>query len=272
MNIIQRPSKNFNGRGAWAPNMIVNHITAGSKVSSALNEFTVNTRASSHFVVDTDGTVYQCVPINKAAWGNGTSDTEYYTAIQNGKSVRLQSKVWSQYSKLSIVRNRKVNANLYTVSIEHVNTGGGILTPEQLAASIELHKYIIAEVKRLYGVDIPIDRDHITGHCFIAPKTKPCCPGAQFPYDSILAGIKGQLTVKSDTTCDMTMRPGADYIIKLTSAVPPNVTIGTAGVLTHELVKQQGNDYFVKIDAIGKSKTGAGIFVNGKKIFTVNIK
>ncbi|MGX8702084.1 N-acetylmuramoyl-L-alanine amidase [Caproiciproducens sp.] len=272
MNIIQKPSKNFNSRGPWAPNVIVNHITGGNKVSSAINEFTVNDRASAHFVVDLDGTVYQCVDIRQAAWGNGTSQTQYYSAVQDGKTVSLASKVWSQYSKLDIVRNRKVNANLYTISIEHVNAGGGVLTAPQLAATIELHKYIIAEVKRIYGITIPIDREHITGHCFIAPKTKPSCPGAYFPYDSILAGILGKIEVKSDTTCDMVMKQGATYQLKLTSIIQPAVTIGTAGVLTQELVRQTGNDYFVKIKAVGKPGTGAGVFANGKKLFAVNIE
>jgi N-acetyl-anhydromuramyl-L-alanine amidase AmpD len=238
MNIIQKPSNNFNSRGAWAPNVIVNHITGGSKVSSAINEFTGNDRASAHFIVDTDGTIYQCVDIRKAAWGNGTSPARYYTAIKGGEEVDCESKVWNGFSKLSIVQHRKVNANLYTVSIEHVNAGGGCLTPEQLAASIELHKYIISEVKHIYRVDIPIDREHITGHCFIAPITKPCCPGAQFPYDTILAGIKGELKVKSDTTCDMTMRVGADYVLKLTADIKPQCTAGTGDIVR---ISSEGN-------------------------------
>ncbi len=259
MNIIQKPSKNFNSRGPWAPNVIVNHITGGNKVSSAINEFTVNDRASAHFVVDLDGTVYQCVDIRQAAWGNGTT-------------TKPGSNPYSGDSKLKTVRDRKVNANLYTVSIEHVNAGGGVLTAPQLAASIELHKYIIAEVKRIYGITIPIDREHITGHCYIAPKTKPCCPGAYFPYDSILAGILGKIEVKSDTTCDMSIRSGAEYQMKLTSVISPAVTIGTAGVLTQELVRQIGNDYYIKIKAVGKPGTGAGVFANGKKLFAVNIE
>lgn len=272
VNIIQRPSNNFNSRGAWAPNVIVNHITGGSKVSSAINEFTVNDRASAHFIVDTDGTVYQCVSINKAAWGNGTSPAHYYTAIQDGKEIDCESKVWNQFSKLAIVRNRKVNANLYSVSIEHVNAGGGMLTAAQLAASIELHKFIISEVKRIYGIDIPIDRDHITGHCFIAPKTKPCCPGAQFPYDNILSGIKGTIAVKSDTTSDLTMKRNAYYTMKLTSVIKPQVTIGTTEVLRSEFTGSSGNDFYFKLTAIGKSGTGAGVFANGRKLFTINIK
>jgi len=78
-------------------------------------------------------------------------------------------------------------------------------------------------------------------------------------------------SVKSDTTCDMTMRPNAEYTVKLTSAVKPTVTIGTSGVLRAEFTGSSGNDYLYRITAIGKSKTGAGIFANGKKIFTVNI-
>ena len=79
-------------------------------------------------------------------------------------------------------------------------------------------------------------------------------------------------TVKSDTTCDMTMKQGATYQAKLTAASKPIVTVGTEGVLRVEFVRQSGCDYYYRLTAIGKPGTGAGVFANGKRLFAVNIK
>ena len=69
-----------------------------------------------------------------------------------------------------MVRQKGGNANLYSVSIEHVNPWGGYLTDKQMESTIALHRYIREQVKTLYDYDIPIDRDHITGHSEICPK------------------------------------------------------------------------------------------------------
>ncbi|WP_050698600.1 N-acetylmuramoyl-L-alanine amidase [Anaeromassilibacillus senegalensis] len=73
MKIIRRPSTNFSDRGGWKPDIIVNHITAGSTAAGALATLCSPAReASAHFVVDKDGTVYQLVALDRAAWSNGT--------------------------------------------------------------------------------------------------------------------------------------------------------------------------------------------------------
>jgi len=264
LNIIQKPSKNYNSRYGHKPDMIVDHITAGSNVTSAINEFTNNDRASSHFIVDNyTGTIYQCVDIRNAAWGNGTS-------------VEATSNKFYGHSTLEKVRNRKTNANYYTISIEHVNVSGGVLTPVQLAATIELHKYIINEVKRIYGVDIPVDRTGVVGHYEISPITKPSCPGKYFPFDQIIAGISNSTKliptyVKSDTNNNFSLDKGQSYQFKISSDAQPVFQIGTPNVFQTELVNHINDDYFYKITAIGAEGSGAGIFVNSKKICVVNI-
>ncbi len=166
----------YNGRNGWKPDMIVNHITASS-ASSAINTFMNKTcEKSSHFIVAKDGKVYQMVDLKNGAWCNGTTS--------NGDN-RDYRKATSQ-----IVKSRSTNCNNYTISIEHENIGGGLLTEAQLQATIELHKYIQEQIKSIYGVDIPADRQHIIGHCEVSPITKPCCPGASFPFDEIIEGMK----------------------------------------------------------------------------------
>ena len=248
MTIQQHPSPNHGSRYGWKPDRIVNHITAGSSAAGALAVLCDPAReVSAHFVVDKDGTVYQLVALDRAAWANGTSttpsDSRYY-----GRST------------LAAVRNRCTNANYYTISIEHVCVSGGELTAEQLAASIELHRYIIAEVNRLYGVTIPVSREYIVGHCEINPVTKPNCPGAQFPYDAILEGVR-QVEIKSDTSGTVSIKRGDFYTAKFsgTNANQLIVTAGTGDVVTIVPINR-GADKLAAIVPIGKPGDASGIY------------
>lgn len=248
IHVIQKASPNQSSRNGYKPDMIVNHITAGETASSALNWFAnPEVEVSAHFVIDKDGSIYECVPIECCAWANGTSTTS--------KDARYYGK-----SSLTLVRNRKTNTNYYTISIEHVNAGGGKLTEPQLTASIQLHKYIIAEVKRLYGVTIPVDREHIVGHSEVTPQWKPNCPGKEFPYQTILNGIKGNdSVVMSDTTCDIQIKRGSFYTAKFSGADVISVVAGTGGVVTIVPINR-GADKLAAIVSIGKQGDATGIY------------
>lgn len=178
--IIKKSSPNKMSRNGWKPDMIVSHITEGSYAGAVSWLCNPKSGASAHFVVSKKGEITQLVDIREAAWCNGTS---------------TDPKKNNHYSKssLKIVRDRKTNANYYTISIEHegfYNQGKGKLTPEQLEATIWLHKYIIDEVKKIYGIDIPIDREHIVGHYQIDPIRKPNCPGSAFQFDKIIQALR----------------------------------------------------------------------------------
>lgn len=179
--IIQKSSPNKRSRNNWKPDMIVSHITEGNYAGAVSWLCNPQSQASSHFVVSKRGEITQLVPITESAWVNGTS-----TDISKN----------NHYSKssLKLVRDRKTNANYYTIGIEHEgfsSQGGGKLTPEQFKATVWLHKHIIAEVKRIYGIDIPIDREHIVGHYQVDPIRKPNCPGKNFQWDDLIKELKG---------------------------------------------------------------------------------
>lgn len=171
------------GRNGWKPDMIVSHITEGSFNGAVSWLCNPDSGASSHFVVAKDGRITQLVELEDTSWCNGTS-------------TDLVKKPNLHYSKstLAKVRDRKTNANYYTVSIEHEGfstEGKGRLEPKQLEATIWLHKHIRAEVNRIYGVEIPLDRNHIVGHYQINPITKPFCPGANFQFEEVIKQLKG---------------------------------------------------------------------------------
>ena len=180
MNIVKKLTPNkYNGRNGWKPDMIVCHITEGSYEGSISWLCNPASKASAHFVVGRDGRITQLVELTDTAWCNGTS-TDPNSSVYYGKS------------SLEAVRERKTNANYYTISIEHegyYSQTGGNLTSAQLTATIDLIKYIRSEVKRIYGIDIPADREHIVGHYQINPVTKPNCPGEKFPFDYIIVEL-----------------------------------------------------------------------------------
>lgn len=176
------PDFNFlKGRCAWTPGLITLHTTEGS-FNGSLNWFcNPASGVSAHFLVDTDGTVAQCVDIGDTAYVNGTTtknpdDNRYYKKATN-----------------PIVKARNTNANYYTVGIEIAGyydkeSGKCSMTDAQKSAVIELISYIVAEVKRKYGNIIPLDRTRICGHYEVNPVTKPFC-GKGFPYDEIIKGV-----------------------------------------------------------------------------------
>ena len=72
---VERPSPNHNARPAGAViSAVVVHDTASKTAEEALSWFAKPaSKVSAHFVIDLDGTVYQCVPEDRRAWHAGTS-------------------------------------------------------------------------------------------------------------------------------------------------------------------------------------------------------
>ena len=176
MNITKLTSPNRNtGRQGNTPDFIVCHITDGAfdgAVSWAMN---AEAQVSYHFLVARDGRVTQVVDIADTAWGNGTTNSGDNRDNRN--------------SKIAAVRERRLNANLYTVSIGFEgrwNETRGELTAVQLSTGVELIKHIRSEVKRIYGFEIPMKRTNIIGHFEVTPITKPNCPGERFPWDELI--------------------------------------------------------------------------------------
>lgn len=182
MIIIQKKSPNYSeNRNGWKPDLIVCHITDGNYDGAVSWLSQKISGVSANFVVSRKGEVTQLVALENTSWSNGTStdksDKRYY-----GKST------------LESVRNRQTNANYYTISIEcegFSNTTKGALTDIQENMVIELIKYIRKEIKKIYNMDIPIDREHIVGHYQICPLTKPNCPGKLFPWEDIITKLLG---------------------------------------------------------------------------------
>lgn len=178
LHISRRQTPNRMSRQGWKPDMIVSHVTEGVYQGAVSWLCNPRSNASAHYVVSRSGDVTQLVDLREAAWCNGTSVGGKYNV---------------ERSRIAAIRNRRTNANLYTVSIEHEGYSykdlfGGLTEP-QYKATLELHRHIIAEVKRIYGVTIPVDRSHIIGHFEVAPVEKPNCPGRNFPWERLIRDL-----------------------------------------------------------------------------------
>lgn len=168
IQIKQMKSPHHCSRYGQKPCLIVWHIADGTYNGTVAWECNPNSGISSHFVLGENGEVAQLVPLTEAAYTQGVVKKPTHPLVK---------------------MRTNVNPNLYCVSIEcagYWSKTKGKLTEKQLQAAAELTKHIVAEVKRIYGVEIPIDRQHMIGHCEINTVTRPHCPGELFPYDELI--------------------------------------------------------------------------------------
>lgn len=235
----RRQSPNHSSRGGWKPDMICFHITEGSYAGAVNWLCNSASEASAHFVIAQDGRIAQLVDLKESAWTQGTSTDP-------------NSKVFYGKSTLEVVRSRKTNANYYMIGIETEGVWSktkGKLTDKQLEAAVWLVKYIKEEVKRIFGVDIPIDRDHIVGHYQVAPITKPNCPGPAFQFDEIIARANGKTEHEPAPAADPD--PGVTFKVGDMVTVKKTATYYATGQRIADFVK--GNTYPVKqVDNNGK--------------------
>jgi N-acetylmuramoyl-L-alanine amidase len=177
--------KHFESRQGIKPIAICNHISAGTK-SSMRNWFNdPASQVSSHFDVGRDGSIWQYVRIEDAAWTQGLSKDMYAV------------------SKAPIVKDMNCNPNLYMVSIEHegyvikddagnvIEDHGlnGELTEPQFWASCWLHRYIMEYCNNKFGSNTGLGEYNVTGHYLVDPRRKPYCPGDVFPWTRLRAEL-----------------------------------------------------------------------------------
>lgn len=167
---IDKCKNKWSGR-KYTPSLIVCHITEGT-YNSAINWFlNTNSYASSHYIIARTGDVAQMVALSDSAWCNGD--------LNNPTS--------------KIVKEMKINPNLYSYSIEHEGYSykelyGG-LTDNQYKSTLEICKKIITWHNSNYSPFI-IDREHIIGHFEINSVDKKNCPGKNFPFDKLIKDLQ----------------------------------------------------------------------------------
>ncbi len=154
---------------------IVEHITAGSDSRNHLQN--VSNGSSTHFLIRDEGNVavvYQFMPIEWAAWGNGIANLSVYSP---------------QWVVDRVHQGR--NINLCTISVEHESPYPmpHPYSEAMIEATIELDKWLVSVVST-----IKRDREHIIGHYQIDGVNRPFCPGGPggklFPFDRVVAALQ----------------------------------------------------------------------------------
>ena len=149
--IVKTPSPNFNDRKQDVT-MLVMHYTGMQTMQIALDRMTDPTsEVSAHYMIDTDGTIYQLVDESKRAWHAGHA---FWRGIQDGNSA--------------------------SIGIEIVNPGhdwGYTSFPEQQIRSVtKLSQDILTRHA--------IPNYNVVGHSDIAPDRK-IDPGELFPWQEL---------------------------------------------------------------------------------------
>jgi N-acetyl-anhydromuramyl-L-alanine amidase AmpD len=194
---VYKSSNHYNGRidnsyRLWKADMIVFHQTGGDTLSPALHWYmNPNAQVSPNWLIDKDGTIYQLVDPDNAAWCNGTSTDP-------------NNKLYYGYSLSDIVRSRRGNANYYTYSIECVHCAYGNITDAQETAIVELIQNVVIPHMKKNGITPAIDRQHLISHSEVTPKSRDPekfnCPGKQFPFDKIISRVNGGTTPDDNKT------------------------------------------------------------------------
>jgi N-acetylmuramoyl-L-alanine amidase len=151
----------YKGRNGARIIAIVNHIMCGTLAGT---DAWFNNRASqvsAHYGVGKNGEIHQYVKDEDTAWAVGI----------------VHNPTWALYGQTG------GHPNQCTISIEHEGQPEDGLTEAQYQATLWLHKQLIAK----HG--IPIDRNHIIGHCELDTVSRKDCPGPKFPWDRLFKDL-----------------------------------------------------------------------------------
>jgi len=148
-----RASPHFSPRGKPITAVVL-HDTGGKTAEGSLTWFeNPESKVSAHFVIDRDGTVFQCVDVARASWHAGSS-----------------------------VLHGEANVNSFSVGIELVDESDDPYPAPQLAAAEDL----VATLIQHYA--IPLHR--VVGHQHICvPAGRKVDPGIDFPWYMFLLAV-----------------------------------------------------------------------------------
>ena len=161
------------GNAMLVRRFLVIHFTAGASALSSIGYWKqLANGVCAHFVIDRDGTIYQCRPCNRTAGHAGTSYWHGYRNLNNcsiGIELANGGDTYpTRFSKLKPITAKHKNGG-HTTEWE-------TYPPEQLAACEMLSKILVER----YNLD------DVIGHEDIAPSRKND-PGPAFPMGALRA-------------------------------------------------------------------------------------
>ncbi len=151
--------KGTQGRNGQKVEAIIDHVSGGYWDSNYSWIMNPGSSASYNYYVRLNGQIIRFVDDNNAAYSNGAVHNPTWSLLKKG-----------------------VNPNLYTLSICREGHNHEKPTEEQYKSILFLHK------EKIKKFNIPIDREHITGH-FVISSHRYYCPGSGFPWETLFADL-----------------------------------------------------------------------------------
>ena len=167
-------SPNYLSRNGDIPDLIVLHQSFRPAESRKKRYLLEESNDSVHFYITLKGEIWQFVPIIFSSGKDVCSEID-----------PLSKDHWSR-SLSKIIREREKDPSSYIVSVEFEGIGSGYLSRAQFEAGIKTIKYIKQQLKELYEIDIPINREHMIGGYKLSPTLFPFEPGLDFPFIKLM--------------------------------------------------------------------------------------
>ncbi len=185
-NAIWIPNNNyFAARNGYHARYIIIHGTAGFNSAEAVAHYFKATEesdnpVSTHYIIDRDGHIVQCIDEQDGAYGNG-----YISGVPGKAGDGVHHDWWWR---------KDINPNLLTISIEHVKPNrdnSDEITQAQQEASFRL----IERICQRHHIPRQLANEHggITGHYSMDPLNRSFCPGP-YPWDALLSYLNRDKT------------------------------------------------------------------------------
>jgi N-acetyl-anhydromuramyl-L-alanine amidase AmpD len=185
-NAIWIPNNNyFAARNGYHPRYVIIHGTAGFNSAEEVAHYFKATEesdnpVSTHYIIDRDGHIVQCIDEQDGAYGNG-----YISGIPGKAGDGIHHDRWWR---------KDINPNLLTISIEHVKPSrdnSDEITQTQQEASFRLIEHICQR----HHIPRQMANEHggITGHYSMDPLHRSFCPGP-YPWNALLSYLNRDKT------------------------------------------------------------------------------
>lgn len=161
----------FPNRNGLTPVTIVYHCTDDLVFDNTDSWFqNGSSNASSHFVINRDGKVYQYVSSKDGAWTNGDYNNPRTDLSWLNKAI-----------------SSGANVNNFTISYEFVATPSTPPTEAQYVSAIALSRYFCHP--KVYGINP--NRSNQCRHADINSVSRSYCPGPNFDLERIIKALDG---------------------------------------------------------------------------------
>ncbi|MGC8960758.1 MAG: N-acetylmuramoyl-L-alanine amidase, partial [Chloroflexia bacterium] len=137
---------------------VVWHMTQGEDVEGALSAFQAN-GTSAHYLIDTDGTIYQVIPDEYAAWHAG------------GTSERPARWETSKYGETTVLEG--IDVNRHTIGVEVVGYTPGSNVPKgHKAGYTEAQKVAATRLAKWLAYAYGLGPSEMVAHMDVCPRDK----------------------------------------------------------------------------------------------------